>query len=121
LLLALGVSGLAMQAIAAGAQGAAPAGGADPAAACLQCHGPFEKLAGAPARFVAPSGEKVNPHRFVPHDLTDVPECTGCHQPHSAAPKAAELAALPRPNVKSCFECHHKQNFGSCQSCHKRE
>jgi len=89
------------------------------AAQCLTCHGPFEKLASALPSYVAPSGEKINPHRYVPHDLKDIPDCVSCHKPHSATPTADEIAALPKPNVKTCFECHHKQNFASCKSCHK--
>jgi predicted CXXCH cytochrome family protein len=87
--------------------------------ACLKCHGPFEKLISAPPRFVAEKGEKINPHRYVPHDLKDVPECVSCHKPHSATPNAGEIAALPKPGVKTCYECHHKENFASCKSCHK--
>ena len=89
------------------------------AAQCLTCHGSFEKLASAPPSYVAPSGEKINPHRYVPHDLKDIPDCVSCHKPHSATPTADEIAALPKPNVKTCFECHHKQNFAPCKSCHK--
>lgn len=97
----------------AGAEGSA-------SAACLECHGPFEKLASAPSFFVAPSGEKINPHRYVPHDLKEIPDCVSCHKPHSATPTAAEIAALPRPNVTSCFECHHTKTFQNCQDCHKK-
>ena len=93
----------------------------DVAAGCLGCHGPFEKLASAPPGFVAPSGEKVNPHLYVPHDLKEIPNCLTCHRPHSANPTPAELAALPKPTVKTCFECHHKENFVSCQTCHRKD
>jgi len=89
-------------------------------AACLECHGPFEKLASAPPFFVAPSGEKINPHRYVPHDLKEVPDCVSCHKPHSATPSAGEIADLPKPNVTSCFECHHTKTFQNCQDCHKK-
>jgi hypothetical protein len=92
---------------------------ASPAQGCLKCHGPFEKLASAPPRFIAPSGEKITPHRYVPHDLKDIPDCVSCHQAHSANPTAAEIAALPKPNVKTCYECHHKENFTLCKACHK--
>lgn len=87
---------------------------------CLECHGPFERLSSAPPFFVAPSGEKINPHRYVPHDLKEVPDCMTCHKPHSANPSAAEIAALPKPNVTSCFECHHTKTFQNCQDCHKK-
>ena len=89
------------------------------AVACLKCHGPFEKLTSASPKFVTEKGEKVNPHRYVPHDLKDIPECVSCHKPHSATPSAGEIAALPKPNVKTCYECHHKESFASCKSCHK--
>jgi predicted CXXCH cytochrome family protein len=87
--------------------------------ACLKCHGPFEKLISAPPKFVTQKGEKINPHRYVPHDLKDIPECVSCHKPHSATPNAGEIAALPKPNVKTCYECHHKEDFASCKSCHQ--
>ncbi len=38
---------------------------------CLNCHRPFDKLATASANYVAPSGEKITPHRFVPHNSKD--------------------------------------------------
>lgn len=104
----------------AGPQAPTNSGGdGNQSAACLECHGPFEKLSSAPPFFVAPSGEKINPHRYVPHDLKEVPDCVSCHKPHSAEPTAAEIAALPKPNVTSCFECHHRKNFETCQHCHK--
>ena len=90
-----------------------------PTAACLDCHGPFDKLASAPPNFVSQSGETVNPHRYVPHDLKEIPECVGCHKPHSADPTKSELDALPKPNITTCFSCHHAENFKSCKSCHK--
>ncbi len=89
-------------------------------AACLKCHGPFDKLSSAPPFFTAPSGEKINPHRYVPHDLKEIPDCTSCHKPHPANPTPADIAALPKPTVTSCFECHHKKNFQNCQDCHKK-
>ena len=98
----------------------AGAGEGGTSTACLECHGPFEKLASTPPFFVAPSGEKVNPHRYVPHDLKDIPDCVSCHKPHSATPTAAEIASLPKPNVTSCFECHHTKSLENCQDCHKR-
>jgi len=88
---------------------------------CLQCHGPFEKLASEPPNFTAPSGEKITPHRYVPHDLKEIPDCLNCHHKHSENPTPAEIAALPKPNVKFCFECHHKENFTRCKDCHKPE
>ena len=87
-------------------------------AACLKCHGPFDKLASAPPSFITASGEKITPHRYVPHDLKDIPDCVNCHQTHSANPTASEIVALPKPNVKFYFDCHHKENFMRCKACH---
>jgi hypothetical protein len=91
--------------------------------ACLNCHGPFDKLASATAGYVAPSGEKITAHRFVPHDSKEakgIPECTNCHQPHPAEPTASDLAALAKPEVQWCYAtCHHKNNFEPCKDCHK--
>ena len=91
--------------------------------ACLNCHGPFDKLASAAASYVAPSGEKITPHRFVPHDskgAKGIPECSNCHQPHPAEPTASDLAALAKPDVQWCYAtCHHKNTFESCKDCHK--
>jgi predicted CXXCH cytochrome family protein len=122
----IGTSPLVESVLAAGPGKAAkpqpppvPAKGEDVAAACLKCHGPFDKLTSAPPRFVTQKGEKINPHRYVPHDLKEIPDCVSCHKPHSAAPNAGEIAALPKPNVKTCYECHHKEDFASCKSCHK--
>ena len=46
---------------------------------CLACHGPFEKIAKATENFKTPAGDTSTPHRYVPHDSQDVPECTECH------------------------------------------
>ena len=49
---------------------------------CLDCHGPFDKLIKVSANYVAPSGEKISPHRYVPHDSKlekDIPDCSHCH------------------------------------------
>ena len=91
----------------------------NPSADCLKCHGPFEKLTSAPPKFVTEKGEKINPHRYVPHDLKEIPECISCHKPHSATPTANEIVSLPKPGVKTCYECHHEESFASCKSCHK--
>jgi hypothetical protein len=85
---------------------------------CLKCHGPFEKLISVSPEFVMKSGEKVKPHRYVPHDLKEIPDCLSCHKKHSATPTKSELAALPKANVQTCFSCHHTENFTNCKSCH---
>jgi hypothetical protein len=90
---------------------------------CLNCHGPFDKLAAAAANYMAPSGEKTTPHRYVPHHSKEakaIPECSNCHQSHSVDPTASDLAALVKPDVQWCYTtCHHKNNFKPCQDCHK--
>ncbi|HUP04982.1 MAG TPA: hypothetical protein VMU19_13395 [Bryobacteraceae bacterium] len=90
---------------------------------CLGCHGPFDKLAADTAKYVAPSGEKVSPHRYVPHDSKkeeDIPECTNCHKAHAPdAPPAAGSVDLTKVGVQWCYDaCHHEKNFTSCKQCH---
>ena len=91
-------------------------------AKCLSCHGPFEKMTGVTDKYTAPSGEKISPHRFVPHDskkVEDVPECTNCHTAHPINPPAHGSVDLSKVNVKWCYEtCHHEKNFTSCKQCH---
>jgi len=90
---------------------------------CLKCHGPFDKLAAATPTYTAPSGEKITPHRYVPHDLKEskgIPECSNCHQPHPVSPVTSGLAALAKPDVQWCYTtCHHMNNFKLCKECHK--
>ena len=88
---------------------------------CLNCHGPFDKLATASAKYVASSGEKITPHRFVPHNSKEakaVPGCNNCHETHPLPATAATVATLPKPDVQWCYTCHHKNNFVSCKDCH---
>jgi hypothetical protein len=89
---------------------------------CLGCHGPYEKLAGSAPAYVAPSGEKINPHVFVPHTSKEakaVPQCTNCHRPHELPPKAEEIAKQPKPDVGWCYTtCHHRNDFQACKTCH---
>ena len=98
--------------------GAAAASGKD---ACLTCHGPFDKLIASSTTFVAPSGEKTSPHRFVPHDskaTSAVPECTNCHTAHPIPPTGK--VDLSKVTVDWCYTtCHHQNNFTPCVTCHK--
>lgn len=99
------------------------AGAAPTKSDCLNCHGPFEKLVASTDKWVAPSGEKTSPHRFVPHDSKkdeDIPECTQCHVAHAAdAPPAHGTVDLSKVKVDYCYEtCHHEKNFTSCKQCH---
>jgi hypothetical protein len=92
-------------------------------AECLGCHGPFDKLIESTGDYVAPSGEKTSPHRYVPHDSKsedDIPECTSCHTPHSLD-NLPEKGSLDKSkvDVKYCYDtCHHEKNFTSCKQCH---
>jgi hypothetical protein len=91
--------------------------------ACLPCHGPFEKLMEASAKYVAPSGEKGSPHRYVPHDSkkdADVPECGHCHTAHSLDPLPSHGSIDPaKAGVQWCYDaCHHEKNLHSCKECH---
>jgi hypothetical protein len=85
---------------------------------CLACHGPFEKLVKADIKFKTPADETVNPHKYVPHDSQDAPECTECHVPHQIPPP--DKAAVQKPkDVQFCYDsCHHMKNLQSCKSCH---
>jgi predicted CXXCH cytochrome family protein len=95
---------------------ASPTDGKD---VCLGCHGPFDKLTNAPKTYTAESGDKINPHQYVPHNRTDaksIVECTNCHEPHPV-PWTSE-AGLPKPEVDWCYSCHHTNNFSPCKACH---
>lgn len=83
---------------------------------CLKCHGPFEKLAEKTKDYVTEFDEKVNPHRYVPHNSTSIVDCTECHQPHPIPFKATD--DMPKPNVDYCYSCHHTQTFATCSECH---
>jgi predicted CXXCH cytochrome family protein len=85
---------------------------------CLMCHGPFEKIITATADYKMPSGDreiKSNPHRYVPHDSKDIPECSYCHEPHPVPPTSAK--GLPKPKATWCYGCHHNKIL-RCGGCH---
>ena len=87
--------------------------------ACLGCHGPFDKLVAGPKTFVSESGEKINPHWYVPHDRRDaksVPECVNCHKPHPLPVPAK--GGLPKADVEWCQSCHHTGDLKACKACH---
>lgn len=131
LVLVLTVAGMAFAQLSLGPGGAVAAapsaqpGAADNAASketCLGCHGPFDKLTGS-ANYQAPSGERISPHRYVPHSAREakaVPECSNCHEPHPVPPTTSSPSALPKPEVQWCYTaCHHKNTFQLCKDCHK--
>jgi hypothetical protein len=86
---------------------------------CLDCHGPFDKLAEATANYQAPSGEIVTPHQYVPHEeKKDIPECTECHKPHEI-PLVDKSTVVKPNNLDYCYQsCHHSNNFQPCSTCH---
>jgi len=108
-------------AASAGAQASAGASAASKEA-CLNCHGPFDKLA-EKVNYQAPSGEKVSPHRYVPHSAREakaIPECSNCHETHPIPPPAKGAASLSKADVQWCYTaCHHKNTFQPCKDCHK--
>ncbi len=86
------------------------------AAYCLKCHGPFEKLAERTKDYATEFDEKVNPHTYVPHNSTEIVDCTQCHDPHPIPYKATDN--IQKPSVDYCYSCHHTQTFVSCSECH---
>lgn len=85
---------------------------------CLECHGPFEKLAKATENWQSPAGEKANPHTYVPHDTKDIPQCIECHPPHPI-PLQDKSAVVKPKDVDFCYSgCHHPRNLQPCQGCH---
>jgi hypothetical protein len=90
---------------------------------CLSCHAPYDKIVEATKNYVAPSGEKGSPHKYIPHDskkVDEIPECSHCHTAHSLDPLPAK-GSLDKSKVKVqwCYdECHHEKNLTSCKQCH---
>lgn len=91
---------------------------------CLACHAPFDKLIETSGKkYVAPSGEKTSPHRYVPHNSKkeeDIPECSHCHTAHPVDPPPAPGSIdLSKVGVQWCYDaCHHEKNLQSCKECH---
>ena len=118
LTLALGAFGLAGTV----SQENAPAKKEDPKEAkpqCLDCHGPYDKIAAATAKFTAASGETVTPHQYVPHaDKKEIPECKECHLSHPVPLKSKDDVVKPK-DVDWCYKsCHHMNNLQPCKTCH---
>lgn len=61
---------------------------------CLGCHGPFNDLIAAAITFTAENGEKINPHRHVPHNRTDA------------------KALWTVRNAINCIQCHWNRRQG---------
>jgi hypothetical protein len=90
-----------------------------PAKTCLDCHGPYDKIAEATSDFTAASGEKATPHQYVPHaEKKEIPECVECHLPHPI-PLEDKSKVVKPTNVDWCYtNCHHAHNLMPCKSCH---
>jgi len=88
---------------------------------CLDCHGPYDKLAKETADFTMPSGEVATPHQYVPHDEKveeNIPNCTECHTKHEI-PLLDKSTVVKPDNVDYCYQnCHHVNNFQPCSACH---
>ena len=94
-----------------------------PKSQCLSCHGPFDKIIESTSDYTALSGEKISPHRYVPHDSKkedDIPECTNCHAAHPLDPLPEPgTVDLKKVDVQWCYTaCHHEKNFTPCAQCH---
>jgi len=86
---------------------------------CLDCHGPFDKLAEKTANYKTPSDETVTPHQYVPHaDKTDIPECTECHVPHPVPLEDKSKVVKPDKLTYCYSNCHHMSNLQPCKNCH---
>jgi|WetSurSiteA1Bulk_404760.scaffolds.fasta_scaffold47793_2 hypothetical protein len=86
---------------------------------CLGCHGPYEKIIKATENFKTPNGDASTPHRYVPHDSKDIPECTECHVPHGLTPLPEKSTVEKPKDVQFCYDgCHHMRNLQSCKNCH---
>jgi hypothetical protein len=86
---------------------------------CLACHGSYDDIAKDTADFIAPSGETVTPHQYVPHEeKKDIPECTECHQSHDIPLEDVSKVVMP-DNLDYCYQsCHHAYNLQPCSTCH---
>lgn len=87
--------------------------------ACLMCHGPYEKLVSSTSGYLMQDGDekvKSSPHRYMPHDSKDIPECGECHKPHPVPLTSKE--GLPKADAKWCYLCHHTGDL-KCGTCHR--
>jgi hypothetical protein len=85
---------------------------------CLACHGPYEKIAKATENFKTPNEETTTPHKYIPHDSTDIPECTECHIAHTIPLQDKSTVVKPK-DLGFCYDsCHHMKNLQPCKSCH---
>jgi hypothetical protein len=86
---------------------------------CLTCHGPFDKLVKAPAALKTANDGTVNPHKYIPHDSQDVPQCTECHLVPHEIPLKDKASVVKPKDISYCYDaCHHQRNLQLCKSCH---
>jgi hypothetical protein len=98
-------------------------GAKDSGKECLRCHSPYDQIVEATAKYVAPSGEKTSPHKYVPHDSKiedEIPECSHCHTAHPLDPPPAKGSMdRSKVGVEWCYkQCHHQKDLKSCKECH---
>ena len=90
---------------------------------CLACHGSYDKIREATAKFKATSGEAVTPHQYLPHKANegedqDIPDCTECHEEHSMPVTDKSKVVKPKDNEFCYTACHHMNNLDNCNKCH---
>lgn len=89
--------------------------GADlPKERCLTCHDWAEMSKKEP--YYLKADKPLNPHRYVPHESTDIMECVSCHTPHDE--ENPDAAKVIKADVTACYTCHHSQTFKMCNECH---
>ena len=84
---------------------------------CLACHGEFKDIVAKSEGYTNEFGEKVNPHRYVPHDSTKLPDCLACHKQHEIPPKGKVVQT--GMTMDYCYSCHHTETFAKCTDCHQ--
>lgn len=72
--------------------------------ACLQCHGPYDKIVAGSTTFMTDSGENVNPHTTLDESQLKVHksgkgiiQCAECHAPHPS--RSNQSRTFPRPRL----------------------
>ncbi len=73
-----------------------------PMDSCFACHTSYPALIELTEDYIAPEGEKVNPH----HSHRGEVECYHCHNVHRES-----------PGINYCYSCHHERVL-ECYTCH---
>jgi hypothetical protein len=89
---------------------------------CLACHS-YDKIRQSTAKYKMPSGERVTPHQYLPHDDMEngkIPDCTDCHVAHPV-PLVDKSTVVKPKNITFCYTaCHHMKNLAACSICHRK-